>query len=265
VLRMGSGEPLVLLHGVMGSERMWREVAPLLATDHDVIAPTALGHNGGPRSDHARTRYSDVVDAAERQLDQLGLDRAHLVGNSMGGWMALDLARRGRARSVCAISPAGMWLAESSGSGARAKRLGEALRMGRRTRPLLPVLYRSRRVRKFALRNIAADGGARSPSEALGLTDDMLGCEIAEDMLATDEHFAVLDPLPCPITIVWCELDRIFPEPEYGARARVRVPGAHYVVLEGVGHVPMLDDPGLVVTAIRDALVHARSGHVAAD
>jgi len=188
---MGSGEPLVLLHGVMGSERMWQDVARLLAADHDVVALTALGH--------------------------------------AGGWGA---------------------------SGPRAKRLREGLRIGRLTRPALPVLYHSRAVRQFALRNVAANGAALSADHALRLTDDMLGCQIAEDLLATDEHFAPLHPAPCPITIAWCELDRIFAEGEFGARARERVPSARYVVLKGVCHVPMLDNPRLVATVIgqsRDA------------
>jgi pimeloyl-ACP methyl ester carboxylesterase len=250
---MGSGEPLLLLHGVMGSERMWQDVAPLLAADDDVIALTALGHAGGPPPARRPVRYSDVVDAAERQMDELALDRAHLAGNSLGGWMALDLARRGRALSVCAISPAGMWPPAGGASGPRAKRLREGLRMGRCTRPALPVLYRSPRVRQFALRSVIANGAGVSSDRALQLTDDMLGCVIAEELLATDEHFAPLDLAPCPITIAWCELDRIFPEREFGARARERVPSARYVVLEGVGHVPMLDDPQLVATVIRES------------
>jgi pimeloyl-ACP methyl ester carboxylesterase len=82
----------------------------------------------------------------------------------------------------------------------------------------------------------------------------MLGCVIAEDLLATDEHFALLDPVPCPITIAWAEWDRIFPERRYGPVARERVPGARYIVLPRVGHVPMLDDPKLVADAVLDAL-----------
>jgi pimeloyl-ACP methyl ester carboxylesterase len=235
----------------MGSERMWRDVMPLLAADHDVIAPTALGHAGGPPA-LQRGSYRDVLDAAERQLDELSLERAHLVGNSMGGWIALDLARRGRALSVCALSPAGMW---SPGGASRSRaRLRQGLRMGRLTRPALPTLYRSPRIRQFALRQVAANGASVQRDRALELTDDMLGCQVSEEMLSTEEYFAPLEHAPCPITIAWCELDRIFPESEFGARAKERVPGARYVVLSNVGHVPMLDDPQFVAAVIRDSL-----------
>jgi pimeloyl-ACP methyl ester carboxylesterase len=126
--------------------------------------------------------------------------------------------------------------------------------MGRITRPALPLLYRNPRVRQFALRDVAARGRALSPGEALQLTDDMLGCTIAEDLLATEEYFPFLDPAPCPITIAWCERDRIFPERRYSVWAKERVPGARYAVLPRVGHVPMLDDPLLVADTARESL-----------
>jgi pimeloyl-ACP methyl ester carboxylesterase len=253
VLRVGTGEPLVLFHGLLGSERMWQDVVPLLASDYEVIAPTAYGHHGGEAVNQRPGRYGDVVAAAERQLDALGIERAHLVGNSMGGWMALDLARRGRALSAIAISPAGMWPpVEPGATRPAATKLRQALERGRAARPLLPFLYRIPAVRQYGFQNVIAHGRRLSPAMALALTDDMLGCAIAEDMLRTDEHFAPLDPAPCPITIAWAQWDRIFRERDFGQAAQERVPGARYVVLPKVGHVPMLDDPQLVADAIRE-------------
>ena len=241
------------------SERAWQDVAPLLANEYEVIAPTAYGHCGGEAMSARPGTYRDVLAGAARQLDQLGLERAHLVGNSMGGWMALDLARDGRALSVLAISPAGMWPALKPGARRpAAAKLAHALKMGRRARPMLPLVYRSPRAREYAFRNIIAHGARLSPQLALGLTDDMLGCEIAEDMLGGDAYFAPLDPAPCAITIAQAERDRIFPERIYGPLARERVPAARYVVLPGVGHVPMLDDAQLVAATIRESLGEAR-------
>src|ERR1700712_667713 len=135
MLRAGSGEALVLLHGVTGSELMWRRVVPLLAPHHETVALTALGHRGG-RPAGAGTTIADVIDDAERSLDELGFDRPHLAGNSMGGWVALELARRGRAASVCALSPAGCWDASSSehrSSRTALKRVVAMTRAGRRS------------------------------------------------------------------------------------------------------------------------------------
>ena len=101
--------PLVLLHGATFSGRIWQDIVPLLSEHHDVHAPTLLGHRGGPAIQRRAARVSDMVDAAERYLDEHGLARPHLAGNSLGGWVAIELARRGRAASVCAFSPAGFW------------------------------------------------------------------------------------------------------------------------------------------------------------
>jgi pimeloyl-ACP methyl ester carboxylesterase len=109
VLRQGSGEPLVLLHGILGSERMWSHVVPLLAQHYDVIAPTMLGHRGGRPATVRPTRMAHIVDDARRLLDELGLEQVHLAGNSLGGRVALELARLGRAQTVCALSPSGTW------------------------------------------------------------------------------------------------------------------------------------------------------------
>jgi pimeloyl-ACP methyl ester carboxylesterase len=258
VLRIGSGEPLVLLHGVMGSERHWAEVAPMLAGRNDVIALSALGHRGGPHPSERPVTITMIIDAAERQMDELSIERAHFAGNSMGGWMALELARRGRALSVCALSPAGFWEAgRGREDDAGVRRLKLALAMGRATRPVLRPLVRSRAMRRFGLRDVAVDGARLSPARLVELTDDMLGCEVAEAIFATHDHFAPLDPLPCPITIAWSERDRVFPERASGACARERVPGARYIVLDGVGHVPMFDDPALVARTIERSVAAA--------
>lgn len=260
MLRVGSGEPLVLLHGVMGSERHWLDVVPLLSGRYDVVALTALGHSGGPAPKERPVTFTAIVDQAERQLDELSLERVHLAGNSMGGWMALELARRGRALSVCGLSPAGMWDEGGIGRGPTARRLREALRTGRLTRPALPILLRSPLIRRFGLRSVSVDGARQSAERIIDLTDDMLGCVVAEAILKTDEHFALFDPLPCPVMLAWAEHDRIFPEPTFGPRARERIPAARYLVLEGVGHVPMLDDPQLVARVIGESIAAADGG-----
>src|SRR5690606_20547675 len=98
MLREGQGEPVVLLHGVTCSKNVWQKVVPLLSPHYEVFAFTALGHQGGTAA-KSGTGIQDVIDDAEATLDQLQLDRPHLVGNSMGGWVAIELARRGRASS----------------------------------------------------------------------------------------------------------------------------------------------------------------------
>src|SRR4051812_20755594 len=105
--RAGEGEQLVLLHGFTATWRCWQPVLGTLAAQFEVIAPTLHGHHGGPKlpdSGHARS-IVEAADHVEEQLDELGVGEAHVAGNSLGGALALELGKRGRARSVIAISP----------------------------------------------------------------------------------------------------------------------------------------------------------------
>jgi pimeloyl-ACP methyl ester carboxylesterase len=152
-----------------------------------VVTPTALGHCGGRPAPARPARIADVVDDAERTLEALGLETAHLAGNSMGGWVALELARRGRARTVCALSPAGTWDAASREHRATRAVLGGARRDTQRSRALLPLALHAPAVRRFALRSTAADGARVARAELLGIVADLLGCAVAQDLLDTTE------------------------------------------------------------------------------
>lgn len=250
----------MLLHGVMGSAGMWREVVPLLAEHHDTIALTALGHVGGTAAEVRPARVEHIVDDAERRLDDMGLDRVHLAGNSMGGWVALELARRGRARSVCALSPGGTAPPGPAGEAAVRRTVRKLERLAadaRRSRRLLPLVARSPSGRRYALRLNAQRGDRVTPAHLLEAADDVLGCGVGPDVLRTPERLARLDPLPCPVTIAWAEHDRVLPFAEYGRHARELVPGAELRILRGLGHVPMFDDPALVARTILAAAARA--------
>jgi pimeloyl-ACP methyl ester carboxylesterase len=242
---------------------MWGGLVPLLDSRYDVIALTALGHRGG-RSAPAGTTVRDLVDDAERTLDQLGLHRPHLVGNSLGGWMAIELARRGRAASVCALSPAGCWDTASGEHLAGAAKLRKAIALARRTRRVMPWAARVPLVRRIALRDNAAHGQRVSAQQMLGIVDDLLACTIRDEMLSTEEQIAPFDSLPCPIVLAWSEHDRILPISTIGARARMLMPLATWRVIPGVGHVPWFDDPRLVAAVITEtveaAMVQPESG-----
>lgn len=252
MLREGSGEPLVLFHGVLNSERAWAHVVPLLAPSFDTIAPTALGHRGGLAPRERPVTLSQIVDCAEGQLDELGLRSPHLAGNSLGGWIALELARRGRARSVCALSPAGFWEEEWPARARAFKVLLAARRDARRGRRIAPALGRSARFRRWAMRVACLHGDRLSRQEFIDISADTNGCDIAEELIVPGTQFDSLDA-PCPVTIAWGAEDRLFPLAVYEERARGLVSGAEFLVLDDVGHVPMYDDSKLVADTIRAA------------
>lgn len=243
--------PLVLLHPATSSGRIWQEVIPLLSDYHEVHAPTLLGHRGGPAPQRRPATGSDLVDSAERYLDERGLDRPHLAGNSGGAVGAIELARRGRAATVCAISPAGFWSADDGSMTRVLKRIGLGAKVFRLIHPFAPLMLKSEAGRRIILRNFVCHGERLSPVRALDLYfADPRGCTIIDDMVAWRDTVEPMDPLPCPITLAWAEVDRFVPASIYGKTARERLPGAAWVTLPGVGHNAMVDDPGLVARTI---------------
>src|SRR5271168_4529231 len=110
-IHVGTGEPVLMLHPFLISQLVWQNVAPRLADTgrYEVFAPTMAGHNGGPSPGTWFLSSAALADHVERQMDELGWETAHIVGNSLGGWVAFELERRGRARSVTGIAPAGGW------------------------------------------------------------------------------------------------------------------------------------------------------------
>src|SRR3954451_9094634 len=182
------------------SVRVWDDVRPMLELHHEVVAVTTLGHRGGVAAKRRPVTVRDLVDDVERALDARGLKRPHIAGNSLGGWIAIELARRGRARTVCALAPAGSWTpggaAQRSGA-RRIRRLVRSARLGGR----IPWALRSAAVRRLALRDVAAHGERLRAQEAGGGTRRLLACTVFDDVLTTPEAFAPLDPLPCPVTL----------------------------------------------------------------
>jgi pimeloyl-ACP methyl ester carboxylesterase len=202
------------------SPRVWEGVRPLLEPHHEVIALTTLGHRGGAAPSRRPVKVRDLVDDVERAFDARGLERPHIAGNSLGGWMAIELARRGRARTVCALSPAGSWTAGTVEQAAGVRKIRRSIRMARLGRALpMPLLLRLAIARRLILRDIAEHGDRLTAGQTAEATRDLLGCVVAEDMLATDEEIGPLDPLPCPITLAWAGGDKLLPL-EINARLR---------------------------------------------
>ena len=256
--RAGEGEPVVLLHGFTGHWRHWKPVLADLVPRYEVIAPTLSGHNGGPAypSGMGLEKVADAGDSLELHLDELGVGTAHFVGNSMGGALALELAKRGRARSVVAISPGGGWELSGPEPERIARFFARQMRMVRVSRKQIPRLMRRPGARKLAMRDIMRHGELISPADAVDMSLDPLGCTVAGDVLASLRagrgHVEDLDQVAAPTLIAWAELDRILPLATCSPRFKREIPNAEFRVLPRVGHVPMWDDTRLVVKTITD-------------
>ncbi|CRK52167.1 conserved hypothetical protein [Rhodococcus sp. RD6.2] len=244
----GAGDPLVLLHGATMSWHVWEPLFPLLTPHHRILAPTLPGHTGRPATAPVMA-LDDIVDSVESAMDDESITTANIVGNSLGGLVAMELARRGRARSVVAISPAGGWTSEGGAAAARA--VSDGQRLVRMIRPILPIAMRVPWMRQIAFRDIARNGARLASGRAVQSL-----CATADSTLF--EHFdevAVAKPyvdVDTPVLIVWPTRDRILPLRSHGIGWRTLAPGATWKVIGGVGHVPMLDDPEGVARTILD-------------
>jgi pimeloyl-ACP methyl ester carboxylesterase len=252
--RGGTGTPLVLLHGASITWRTWKPVLPFLEPHHDVIAPTLVGHSGGPKLDNGLPISIDaLVRGVITELDRLGIERAHIAGNSLGGWVALELARRDRAQSVIAFSPGGAWRSNVR-YGAMMLAMEASLKLvdayGDRTDRLLGYP----RLRHLFGRLACEHPERIDPAEFAADIRALRHTPVLKNLMRAISATPVR-PMPgpnCPIRIVWARKDRVVPYRHFGKPLLERLPTAQLVMLDGVGHVPMIDDPRAVAAQILD-------------
>jgi pimeloyl-ACP methyl ester carboxylesterase len=244
--RGGSGPPLVCLHGFTDTWRTWELVLPQLECHHDVLAPTLLGHAGGPPINGAID--DDVlVDAVERAMDEAGFENAHIVGNSLGGYLALQLAARGRAESVVALAPAGGWAVED---GSPAETLDYFIRMQDLLKAAVPhaeAIAASPEGRRRATEYIATNFEHIPPELIVHLMRGAASCDAVLPLVeyARREGWRLdAEKIACPVRVVWGTDDKLLTWPAAAARYRDDwLPTADWVELEGIGHCPQLDIP----------------------
>ena len=247
--RGGAGEPLLLLHGIGHTWRGWRPMLPLLERSFDVLALDlpGFGHSP-PLRDGLDPTPEALADAVERAMDEVGFDTAHLAGNSLGGRIALELARRGRARTVVAISPAGLQHARERGWGANVLR---GVRWVVRNAPVPEAVLRNPVGRTLFAGPTAARPWRMDPDDLIEISR-LFGEAPGFDAtlpLTFGRQPAGLDRIAVPVLLLWGTMDLIL-LPRQGRRFERLIPGAELRYLRGLGHVPMSDDPEGLAQAI---------------
>jgi len=248
--RAGTGAPLLLLHGIGSQFGVWAPVIETLMAQRDVIAPNLPGFGDAPMlAPPARPDIVGYTDAIEAFMDRLDLPSAHVAGNSLGGWIALELARRRRALSVTALSPAGMWsragayyVVASFGASVAILKLidrwleqimahgaGRALLMGQ---VMAHPARLAPEIATLAARNLAAAPGTLPALLATGR-----------------EAFTSGAGIRVPVTVAWGSRDLVLPARQ-ARRLQALVPQARLVPLPGCGHVPTFDDPQAVARVL---------------
>lgn len=239
----GTGEPLVLVHGLTHRRQAWYPVLDQLAEQRQVILFDLPGHGESP---DLVVRDGDVQAslrlALEELFAELGLDRPHIAGNSLGGRIALEAAADGLVSSATTLSPAAFWWGAPDFVYIRSV-FACLTTSGRLLSPVMPVLARSATTRRI-LGGLVSDRSDLIPREAF--LGDLRGMRRAipamRKIFPAAAPFDGRIPADVPVTIAWGEHDRIL-LPYHAAIARRRMPQARHVWLRGCGHVPMADDP----------------------
>lgn len=237
---------MVCLHGFTDTWRSWELVLPALERRHEVLALTLAGHAGGPAIE-GEASDAALADTVERAMDEAGFETAHIVGNSLGGYLALLLASRGRARTVVALAPAGGW-AQGDES----------------YREVLAYFTTMQELLKTAAPNaeaiLASPQGRRRATQDMVTNFEQIPTELLAHQMRGAANCPAVDGLvdfgrrkgwtldaeriTCPVRMVWGTDDRVLSWPSAAARYRADwVPNADWVELEGIGHCPQLDVP----------------------
>jgi pimeloyl-ACP methyl ester carboxylesterase len=235
----------VLIHPLGGELVVWEPVLDALAAERDVIALDMPGFGSSPPLAHDGDLTAEVLAGAVASfLDELGVERAHLTGNSLGGWVALELAKLGRGLSVTGIATAGLW------SRPLEPRRDTRRRWGRLLLPLVPPLARSVRGRRFLLGRHVARPERVPPRAASTLARAYLTAPSyrAASVAMRAAQFSGLEQISVPVTLAWGELDQVVSPPKAPPPESVRT-----VTLTGCGHLPTWDDPEQVSGLLLEA------------
>lgn len=245
-VRLGSGPPLVLVHGLGGSLVNWEPVMELVAAERDVIAVDLPGFGSSdPLPEGTPHSPAEMGRAISAHVRTLGIERPHVAGNSLGAWTALEIAADGDADSVLCISPAGLWRKALGPRAYNTRRAGKFLR------PLIMAALRTERGRRALLRTTMAHPERLTTEEAQRWVGAWLDAPAYDDANAwmRKEPFARAAEVDVPVTIVWGEQDRLVAPP----RPERMPPGTRYETVPGWGHTPTRDDPEGVARLLIEA------------
>ncbi|MEA2421964.1 MAG: hypothetical protein QOF55_1063 [Thermoleophilaceae bacterium] len=247
--RLGSGPPLVLIHSLGTDRGVWHPVLDRLARGRDVIALDLPGFGESePLPPGVPPTPQALGDAVASFLEDLGVARPHVAGNSLGGWVALELGVDRTARSVTAIAPAGLW------PRALAPKPSIARGLARAGLPVLATVLASERGRRLALGATMAHPERVPREDAVRLVRAYAAAPGYDTVNAAMRagRFEGLERLRVPVTFGWPDRDRLVARPAH------LPPAARNVVLHDCGHVPMWDDPRQVADLLLAGSVERR-------
>jgi pimeloyl-ACP methyl ester carboxylesterase len=248
--RQGSGEPLVLIHGIGSRWEVWKPELETVTREREVVAVDLPGFGGSPPPPPGTPPgIQSLTRLVSEFLDHLGLDRPHVAGNSLGGWVSLELAKLGRARSATGLSPAGFH------NDREAVYQRALLRSSFVASPLVApradALMASRFARVLSMKAFFRHPERIPPADAAAMWRGLHGATWFPETLdaITREPFSGGDQITVPVTIAWGEHDHLL-LPRQARRAQRAIPHARVLTLTDCGHVPTYDSPEQVARVL---------------
>jgi pimeloyl-ACP methyl ester carboxylesterase len=260
VTRSGTGAPLVLLHALGLSRKAWDPVLPALAARFDVIAVDLPGFgDSAALYGQAEVSPAALADSVARLLDELGVSSPHLAGNSLGGWVALELASRRPVASLTLLSPAGLWRRNTPRYDRISLRASRWL--AQHAAGTLSRLVKYRPGRALVLGQTHGRPMRLTAGYARAAIEELGQCPGYDAALAgtARRRFTASGPITAPVTIAFGSRDLLL---RRGSRRLGQLPPQTQAeALPGCGHVPIADDPAAVaalITQTADRVLGAR-------
>ena len=237
----------MLLSGIGMDGSAWAPVVDLLTPERDVWRVDMPGFGGSPAIVDGPWGIEQLADAVAAFLDASGPERPHVAGNSLGGVVALELARRGLVASATALSPVGF--ANPAEGGFAWLSLRATYAIAARIHGRAPELLRRPRMRRLLYGQLYAHAERLTPGTAYSHMCVMLEATGFHPVLEAMGGYRFQGPLRAPATIAWGTRDGLL-LPTEALRARRELPEARHLWLRGCGHIPMSDDPEQVARVL---------------
>jgi pimeloyl-ACP methyl ester carboxylesterase len=244
----GTGPQLVLLHGIGGNTRLWKYQLEGLSDDFTVTAWDAPGYGGSDDPDGDGWRMADYAERLAWLLDRLGIERAHIMGQSWGGVLAQEFYRRYPERFRSLI------LSDTyAGGGAQPAAERDAALQARLNATVTMTPAEMARQRVSALLTEDAPPALFDEVESVLAEIHPAGYRMAAIALANTDSRDVQPTISVPTLIIAAEHDRIVP-PERAREMQAAIPGSRLVMIERAGHLPCVEQPEVYNAAVRDFL-----------
>ena len=250
--QFGSGEPVLLIHGMGSAATAWKLIIPELRKTNLAITVDLPGHGKSPMNFAQPMDPKSLAELVFRNMDELGIDKFHVVGNSLGGWIALEMAalKPERIKSLLGVAPAGLWLTPfTSRTSARTRVLS------RLVNPIAPFTVHFESLRKLGFESVSPLWRNFSHQTCLDATRAMAnaaGYYPAWDAMLK-KRFNGKIPTTVPTTIIFGDADNSLPA--QSCQERSLAPAhAKWIIFSECGHAPMWDHPEEVLIEINNLI-----------